>query len=95
MEAGGAGWAGGGARARRMPAAKIARSAGLVQCLVSDDGHASVGAPPGTGTLLVNSLADELGGFVVRRASHDGTCVVLSFPELGGAGVRDVAARKD
>ena len=61
---------------------EMATSAGQVQCRVRDDGRAVLAPTAGNGTHLVDSLAKELGGFVDRRFGHNGTSVLLSFPEF-------------
>jgi two-component sensor histidine kinase len=54
---------------------------GRVICEVSDDGGGSASrAIPGTGTLIVDELAVEIGGSIERRAERAGTIVTLSFP---------------
>jgi two-component sensor histidine kinase len=60
---------------------ELTHSGGNVRCLVTDDGRASPDYEPGLGTRLVDALAEELGGFVVRDFCSDGARVLLSFPE--------------
>jgi two-component sensor histidine kinase len=60
---------------------ELTRSGGDIRCLVADDGEASPDYEPGLGTRLVDALAEELGGFVVRDFCADGARVLLSFPE--------------
>ena len=61
---------------------ELAKSVGQVHCSVRDDGRPVPAPSPGNGAHLVDSLAEELGGFVDRRFSRDGTTVLLSFPEF-------------
>jgi two-component sensor histidine kinase len=61
---------------------EMTKSASQVQCRVSDNGRPTLAARAGTGTHLVDSLAEALGGSVDRWFSGDGTTVVLSFPEV-------------
>jgi two-component sensor histidine kinase len=59
---------------------KLGLTAGRVYCAVSDDGVAAPIVRPGRGTTIVDALAADLGGIVLRRHSGRGSCVVLSFP---------------
>jgi two-component sensor histidine kinase len=54
---------------------------GRIICEVSDDGGDSAGrVTPGVGTLIVDTLAAEIGGSIQRRRGRTGTIVTLSFP---------------
>ena len=63
---------------------EMARSAGDIQCWVNDNGQPVLNPAAGGGTRLVDSLAEDLGGFVARQYRGDGTTVCLSFPEFDG-----------
>jgi two-component sensor histidine kinase len=60
-------------------AIKISESDGRVVCVVGDDGRGTKAPPPGLGTQLVDALAAELNGFVLRRFTQAGSTVTLSF----------------
>jgi len=62
---------------------EMARSAGDIQCWVNDNGRPGLTLTAGGGTCLVDSVAEDLGGFVARQFRGDGTTVCLSFPEFG------------
>jgi two-component sensor histidine kinase len=54
---------------------------GRIICEVSDDGGGSARrATSGVGTLIVDTLAAEIGGSIERRPGPGGTIVTLSFP---------------
>jgi two-component sensor histidine kinase len=54
---------------------------GLVQCLVTDDGHGVVGFTPGHGSRIIEALAQDLGGNIERKFGPRGAAVLLSFPQ--------------
>lgn len=54
---------------------------GQVICEVRDTGAWTRNGAPGLGSALVNSLATDLDGHVIRRSDASGTSVKLMFPE--------------
>jgi two-component sensor histidine kinase len=63
---------------------------GRVICEVSDNGGGFARhATPGVGTLIVDTLAAEIGGSIERRRGRAGTIVTLSFPSDLTAGASD------
>jgi len=53
---------------------------GCIQCSVTDDGISEMVVSPGRGTAIVDALALELGGMVIRRFSGSGSTVTLRVP---------------
>jgi two-component sensor histidine kinase len=59
----------------------VAVAAGQIICGVHDTGKGSSTFTPGFGTTIVDSLAADLGGHMVRRSDEFGTLVELVFPQ--------------
>jgi two-component system, sensor histidine kinase PdtaS len=52
----------------------------MLQCAVIDDGRAGPDYAPGRGSGIVDVLAADLGGCIVRRLSRNGSTIILSIP---------------
>jgi two-component sensor histidine kinase len=82
-----------GSRSGRI-AIKISESHGRVICVVGDDGRGTKMPPPSLGTQLVDALAAELNGLVLRRFTQSGSTVTLSFlKDDPGVSTRPMHAR--
>jgi two-component sensor histidine kinase len=53
---------------------------GRIQCAVCDNGEANPSSSSGRGSRIVDALAADLDGTVIRRFSPNGSMVVLSVP---------------
>lgn len=53
-----------------------------IQCSVTDDGISNIVVSPGRGTAIVDALASELGGTIVRGFTSEGSVVTLHMPLL-------------
>jgi two-component sensor histidine kinase len=53
---------------------------GALQCMVSDDGRASETVVPGRGSAILDGLAGDLGGAIIRRYGPHGSTIALVFP---------------
>jgi two-component sensor histidine kinase len=60
----------------------LTTAGGQVVCRVNDTGTGSPNFTPGLGTAIVDSLAADLGGHVVRRSDASGTALELAFPRV-------------
>jgi two-component sensor histidine kinase len=56
---------------------------GNIHCTVSDSGASKAVVSPGRGTAIVDALASEIGGTVVRHFSSSGSTVMLIVPLFG------------
>jgi len=69
----------------------IEAALGRIVCRVSDNGSACTTFRPGVGSLVVNTLAEEIDGCIERRFGNCGTTITLSFPSEAAS----IAARSD
>jgi two-component sensor histidine kinase len=53
---------------------------GMIQCAVIDDGEAAPSISPGRGSAILEGLAGELGGMLLRTHTAHGSTVVLRVP---------------
>ena len=70
---------------------------GRIICRVSDDGASCATFNPGLGSVIVDSLAEEIDGCIERRFGKCGTTITLSFPSetdaiAAGADFRSAAS---
>jgi two-component sensor histidine kinase len=59
---------------------EMARTADMIHCRVTDTGQSAGAVTPGRGSRIVDALAAELGGQIVRQFGPVGTTVTLSVP---------------
>jgi two-component sensor histidine kinase len=67
-------------RGRGSIVVKLSSCAGMAQCAVIDDGSAPEAIVPGRGSAILDAIAVELGGVIVRNHTGKGSAVVLQVP---------------
>src|ERR1700704_5217661 len=58
----------------------------LVECRVADNGCGTSGARPGRGLMIVETLAEAMGGRIEHFSGAESTMAVLIFPRCAQAG---------
>jgi two-component sensor histidine kinase len=59
---------------------RLSTHANMLHCMVIDDGSASARVVPGRGSAILNGIAAELDGTIMRKHTAEGSAVVLQVP---------------